>query len=118
MTKDKLKDFYKSKREDKLGWSLVFFWGALVVLAEVTGFSERFIGWDGWSMFFTGFGVICLYAVPFLFYAGNKKAWTNLIFGAIFLSVGLGNLFNFGWIWVVILVAIGYATLKDSFKKK
>ncbi|MFC1685477.1 hypothetical protein ACFLZZ_00460 [Nanoarchaeota archaeon] len=113
--KNNLKEFFNSKREDKLGWALVFFWGALVVLADLSGYLG---GIEGWSLFFTGVGVIVLAFAPFLFYAGNKKAWFNVIFGIVFLSIGVGDFISLRWIWVVILIALGYATLRSVFDKK
>ncbi|MBW2999713.1 hypothetical protein KY339_03495 [Candidatus Woesearchaeota archaeon] len=111
--------FYESGRADAFGWALIFFWGALTVLAEITGFSSRFAWWDGWSVFFTGFGVIVLLGVPPYLYVGKKsKAGWNLIIGIILLAVGLSDLVNFGWIWVVILLVIGLAILQGAFKKK
>lgn len=119
MAKNNLKDLYTSGRSDSVGWALIFFWGALVVLLEATGYSARFSWWDGWSVFFTGFGIIALSGVPFLFkYGRREKAGWDLFFGLIMLGVGLSDLVNFGWIWVVILLIIGFAILSDAFKKK
>jgi len=118
MAKSRLEEFYTTKEHESVGWALVFFLGALVILAEMIGYSEIFAWWNGWSLFFAGVGVIMLSGTPFLFHFGkHEKAKGNLIFGLITLGIGLDGLVNFGWIWIIIFTSIGFAILLSTFTK-
>ena len=113
------KDWSEDSRQESIGWALIFIFGALVLLAEITEFSLRFANWDGWSIFFTGFGVIVLAGMLINLLKGkmDKAVW-NLVWGLIFLAIGLGNTLNFDWIWVAVLLVIGFVILKGAFQKK
>lgn len=84
-------------RLDAIGWAGVFIWGALVLLAEVTNFSENFSCWDGWGVFFVGLAAIVLVETAILWlvpeYRRQGLAW-GLVFGFILLGIGLGDLFS------------------------
>lgn len=41
-------DIWHKDRLDSIGWAVFFIWGAMVMLAEATKFSENFAWWDGW----------------------------------------------------------------------
>ena len=117
--KEGLEEFYRTGKGDALGWAIIFIWAAIVVLMEVAGCSKKFPGWDGWSVFFTGFGIIVLVGAVIYFSIGKTdKAIWNLVIGIILLIIGLGDLFNLKWIWVVIFLIIGIVILKKALKKK
>jgi hypothetical protein len=103
-------------RLDAVGWASVFIWGALVLLAYVTGWASSFSWWDGWGMFFTGVAVILLvgtgirWLVPEYRRAG--LIW-GLVFGLILLGIGLGEIAV--WIWPLLLGAIGITILYRVF---
>jgi hypothetical protein len=118
-TGDWFKEFKEDRKQEKIGWAAIFFYGALVVLADTTGFASRYAWWDGWAVFFTGFGVIVLIGmILYLFKGKTGKAIWNLVWGLIFLAIGLGDFLNFGLVWVAILAVIGFAILKGAFPSK
>ena len=53
--------FQRSGRGDTLGWGLIFLWGMIVIIAELVGWTEGISWWNGWAMFFLGFGIIALF---------------------------------------------------------
>ncbi len=100
-------EWWRSDRLDSIGWAVIFFWGALVLLAEGTGFAANFAGWYGWGVFFTGAGIIVLLeaVVRLLVPEYHRHMISCLIFGTILLSIGMGGLG--GWFWALILIIIG-----------
>lgn len=119
MEENRLKDFFISGRSDSVGWALIFFWGALVLSAEVSGYSKNIENWNGWLVFFTGVGVIALSGVVFLFKYGRKdKAIWDMVFGFMMIALGTGDFLNLEWGWVIILVIIGYVILSETLKKR
>jgi hypothetical protein len=103
---------------DTIGWAFVFFWGALVILAESTGFASNFRWWgDGWGVFFAGAGVIVLLetSIRLLVPEYRRGIVFGLILGFILLGIGLG-----GWnlILPLMLAAIGVAILSKVFSRK
>jgi uncharacterized membrane protein len=113
------KTIYKSGKLDVFGWGLIFIWGGLVLLADLIGYGNNFTWWDGWAVFFTGFGIIALIggilAVKFRDY--DKAGW-NFIISFIMLGLSLGTLFNTGWIIVLIPLVIGIIIIIGAFKDK
>lgn len=113
--------FFRSNRGDALGWALIFFWGAIVLLLEVTGSVASVSWWNGWSVFFIGFGAIVLAgAVISTRLKMWEKAGWNYIIGTILLGLGLSGIVGSaceGWIWVLVLVVIGAVILLGAFVK-
>ena len=111
--------WWSSDRLDGIGWATLFLWGAVVVLATYTSFSEDYDWWNGWGVFFLGAGVIVLgeallrLAMPR--YRG-KWGWT-LIWGAVFLAIGLGELASPAW-YALPLVAIALVILIGALAPK
>jgi hypothetical protein len=112
-------DWWESDRMDAIGWALAFIWGALVLLAEPTGFAERHSWWDGWGVFFVGAGTIVLAGtvVRLLIPAYRRKIVTGLIFGLILLAIGVGDEAPWEWVWPTVLGAIGIAINRNSGKE-
>ena len=108
-------DWWRSDRLDSIGWAAIFFWGALVILAEATGFADGFMWWHGWSVFFTGAGIIVLFEalVRLLIPAYHQRMIACLIFGVILLNMGVGGLG--GWFWALALIVIGSTILRRVF---
>jgi hypothetical protein len=99
-------------RLDAIGWAGVFIWGALVLLAEITNFSENFSWWDGWGVFFVGVAAIVLVGTAIRWFVPEFRREglaLGLVFGLILLGIGLGDLAV--WIWPVLLGGIGVAIL-------
>ncbi len=42
---------WRQDRLDSAGWGLFFLLGALIIVAEVTKFSDSLSWWNGWSIF-------------------------------------------------------------------
>ena len=102
---------------DTIGWAVVFFWGAFVLLADNTGFASNFQWWgDGWSVFIAGAGVIVLVGTCFrLFMPEYRRGIAfGLIFGFVLLAIGLD-----GWslILPLMVAAIGVSILFKAFSK-
>jgi len=111
---------WQPDRWDAVGWAFAFFWGALVLLAGTTEFSTPYSWWDGWGIFFTGAGVITLIETVFrLLTPEYRYKWVgSLIFGLILLAIGLGTWEVWGWLWVVVLSAIGVIILREVLVRK
>jgi len=110
-------DWWSSDRLDAIGWAAIFIWGAVVVLATYSDFSEDISWWDGWGVFFLGTGVITLVeAGARLFLPGyrGKFSWT-FVWGMVFLSIGLGTLFSSAWL-ALALIAIAVVILASVFQ--
>ncbi|KPL02346.1 MAG: hypothetical protein AMJ90_06115 [candidate division Zixibacteria bacterium SM23_73_2] len=104
-----------SERLDTVVWAVILIWGGLVLLAETTDLARNFDWWwSGWSVFFTGAGVIVLIeAVIRLFIPAQRKSMVwSFIIGFILLGIGLGS---WNWIWPLALIAIGIIILISAF---
>lgn len=112
-------DWWKQDKVDAVGWGVAFIWGALVLLAEVSGLTTDYSWWDGWGVFFTGAGVITLIGTLVrLQIPAYRSEWVGgLIWGTILLAVGLGTWVNVGWLWVAALAAAGVIILKEAFAR-
>ena len=108
---------WRSDRLDAIGWAAIFFWGALVLLAETTNYKANFNWWDGWAVFFTGAGVIVLVeaVIRLLIREYRRRLMVVLIFGFILLGIGLGG---WGWVWPLVLIAIGVIMLLSAFARR
>lgn len=97
---------------------MIFLWGALVVMIEVTTNVKSTTWWDGWAVFFTGFGTIALggalVAVQMKDY--DKAGW-NFFFGFVAIGFGIGGIFNTDYAWVFVLFAIATILLVGALVK-
>jgi hypothetical protein len=109
-------EWWRTDRVDAVGWALLFFWGALVIVGDATSFRDGLDWWEPWGVFFVGAGVIVLVeGVVRLFMTEyrSKFGWT-LFWGTVFLSLGLGGLAHPAW-HALPLVAIAVITLRSAF---
>ncbi len=108
---------WKQDRLDTYGWAAAFIWGALVLLADATGFAAAFAWWDGWGLFFAGAGIIVLIETAIRqFVSKYQRTWTgDLIFALILLAVGLGDWQGFAWLWPLVFIAIAASILRSAF---
>ena len=108
-------DWWSSDRLDALGWAALFIWGALVVIATYTGFSDDFESWNGWGIFLVGAGVIVLAesALRLVIRRYRSKWGWTLFWGTAFLAVGLGELVSAAW-YALPLLAIAAVILKSA----
>ena len=114
-----IEGFYKSGKGDAVGWAIIFIWGAIVYAMDLTGYSSNFSWWNGWSVFFTGFGVVVIIqSIVHVYVKQTSKAIGGFIFGFILLVVGLGGFVDTSWAWLVFLIIIAILILLGVFGHK
>ncbi len=104
-------------RLDAIGWAVFFIWGALVMLAGATKFSENFSWWDGWGVFFAGVGIIVIIGtvIRIMIPEYKRSPVGGFIFGFILLAIGLGG---WDWTWPLAFIVIGITILVSVFKRR
>lgn len=116
-------------RRDPVGttvWALILIWAGLVFLADNLGWLSAlrtqnispgtnipFMGLGAWSLVLTGAGVILLLEVIFRLSIPAYRAPVGgtIILAAIFLGIGLGNIYGWNVVWPLILIALGLSFL-------
>jgi hypothetical protein len=111
--------WWRSTRSDSLWWAILFILGGVIVILEITNTVDSLSWWNGWSVFFTGMGIVTLLMVLIRYLIPNDQhsVFWGTLWGCILLSIGLGDLVS-GWIWGLVLLAIGVGILKDAITKK
>jgi hypothetical protein len=101
---------------DALWWAMVFVWGALVLIADTTSFSDDLDWWDGSGVFWIGAGLLALIGIPLRLGMTryHSRIGSALFWGTVFLSVGLGQLAGRPW-YALSLVAIAGLILSATF---
>jgi len=114
------KEWWQNDRIDTIWWGVSFIWGALVLLADITDFGASYGWWDGWGVFFTGVGVITLIGTVIrLQLPEYRRKWVaGLIWGILFLAIGLGTWGGVEWLWVVAVLVVGIVILREAFVRK
>ncbi len=109
---------WRSDRLDAVGWAAIFIWAGLVLLAESTDYFSNSDWWDGWFVFFAGAGIIVLLEAVFraLVPAFRKRVITTFVIGFVLLSIGLGELFDL--LWPFLLISIGIIILVRAFVRR
>jgi hypothetical protein len=110
---------YEKWRRDPLSsivWAGMLIWAGLVLLGYNTGLISLRMGdtlIEPWSVVFAGAGVIVLLevAVRLLVPAYRRAIGGTLIFAAILLGIGLGDLVGWNIVWALILIALGVSVL-------
>jgi len=120
---EKRKGWDEKWRRDRVNavcWAAVLIWGALVILAETTGYKDHFDWWEGWAVFFAGAGTVLLLTAFYrvLVPEHRRAVAGNVIFGLVLLGVGLGSLISWDYIWVIILIVIALMILLRAFVPK
>jgi len=114
----------KGKRQpqdliDGIFFGLVFIWGALVLAADLSGLKSDFAFWTtGWGVFFVGAGVLALLGTLLRLFLPDyrRKIGEGIVFGCIFLGIGLGD--QGAWIWPVLLGIVGLTILRGVFLQR
>ena len=115
-----------------LVWAIIFIWAGGVFLLSNLGIldallrpSENMPTWLGrmnsaWSIVLAGVGVILLVevAIRLLFPVYRRPVFGTIILAVILISVGLGNLINWGIIWAVIIIGIGVSILVRGLRPR
>lgn len=117
-------------------WAAILIWAGLVFLAANTGWLDRFltVGFLSrylprgmfffepgvWSLIMLGAGIILLAEVVVRLSVPNYRRHINgtLITAAIFISIGLGNMFGWDLVWPFILIAVGASILLGNVLRR
>jgi len=114
----------KGKRQqqdliDGVFFGLAFIWGALVLAADLSGLKTDFTWWTtGWRIFFLGVGILALLGamIRLALPEYRRKIGEGIVFGCIFLGIGLGD--QGAWIWPVLLGIVGLTILRGVFLQR
>ncbi len=103
-------------RNDPLGaitWAAILIWAGLVLLAENLGLLVPLEALSAWNVIFAGAGLIVLLQalVRVLVPAYRRPVVGTVIFGLILIAIGLGDIFNWGIVWALIVIALGVSLL-------
>jgi hypothetical protein len=106
-------------------WALILIWAGLVFLADNMGMlasfrlpagvvpGAGFIHPEAWSVIFVGGGVILLaeVVIRLLVPIYRQPVGGTIFLAAVFLGIGLGNIFGWNVVWPLILIALGLSVL-------
>ncbi|MBE0481821.1 MAG: hypothetical protein IBX68_12710 [Dehalococcoidia bacterium] len=108
---------WRRDRITALIWAGVLVWAALVLLAETTGYADRFDWWSPWAVFLAGWGFIVLLGAMFrLLIPEHRTPVTgSLILGFVLLGIGMGGLVGWGYVWPVVLIIVALLILIRAF---
>jgi hypothetical protein len=126
------KSWEEKGRSDPLGtiiWAVILVWAGVVLLAANLGwlgqFGRSLPGLPGvqlgpWSVIFTGAGAILLIEVlvRLLLPDYRRPVGGNLFLAAIFIGIGLGDIFGWNIIWPLILIGFGVSVLLRGVWRK
>ncbi len=120
------KRFEEKSRRDPLSsmiWAGILIWVGVALLANNLGildnvpFLQQF---EAWSLAFAGAGIIVLLEVLIRLtvpeYSGPVIG--TLIFGLILLSIGMGDIVQWSYIWPVIVIVAGVLILFRAMTRK
>ena len=114
---------WRRDRVNAVSWALIIIWGAIVLLAETSGFgADHFSWWEGqaWAVFFAGAGAVLLLTALFrIVFPEHRRAIAGaVILGLVFLGVGVGELWEWDYVWVVVLIVIALIILFFAFSPR
>lgn len=137
--KEVLKHEEKVEQRDQLGsivWAAILIWAGLVFFAFNSGWIDRLFDQgffnrmlpDGlemfepsvWSIIMLGAGIILIgeTILRLLMPQFHRYIGGSLITGAVFIGVGLGNLFGWDLVWPIVLIAVGVSVLIGGLLRK
>ncbi len=113
-------DWMQMDRIDGIWWGAAFIWGALVLLFANAGWPGSASWWDSWGVFFVGIGAAALVCAAIRLQSPVYRAkWLfSLVFGRIFLAIGLGAWAAAWWFWVLVLFVVGAITLRSALSRE
>jgi hypothetical protein len=108
-------------RSDPLGaivWALILIWAGLALLLGSAGLLDD-ADIDGWQLAFTGAGAILLLeaVVRLIVPSYRQPVVGTVILGFVFLSIGLGELVNFGVLFAVGIIVVGLSFLLRGLRR-
>jgi hypothetical protein len=101
-------------------WAIILIWAGIALLANQLPFIAQ-IGWlDDWGLAFAGAGIIILIEaiVRVLVPAYRRSIGGILVLAAVFLGIGLGNLFGWEVTGAFILIAVGVGVLLRGLMRR
>ncbi len=112
-------DWMVMDRIDGVWWGAALIWGALVIVLSNIGWPGSSQWWDSWGVFFVGIGSLALVcAVIRLQVPEYRSKWLySLVFGAVFLAIGLGAWDAAWWFWALALLVFGAVTLRSALNR-
>jgi len=137
--KELLKHDEKVEQQDTLSsivWAAILIWAGIAFLSVNMGWFDAILGSSFfarilpenmavfepgvWSIIILGAGVILLVevAVRLLIPSFHRHVGGSLIIAAIFIGVGLGNLFGWDLVWPFILIAVGASILLAGIARR
>lgn len=107
-------------RIDGIWWGAAFIWGAWVLLFTNTGWPSSASWWDAWGVFFVGIGFVALVCAAIRIQTPEYRSkWLfSVVWGVVFLAIGLGAWEAAWWLWVLVLLIIGAVTLRSALNRE
>ena len=105
-------------------WAGILIWAGLALLGDNMGLWDNLTilgsGVEGWSIAFLGAGLIVLgeVVIRLLMPTYRRGVGGSLVFAAILLGVGLGEIVSWDLIGPLILIAIGVSVLFRGFFRR
>jgi hypothetical protein len=101
-------------------WAIILIWAGIALLAEQLPFLAQIEGLDGWGLAFAGAGGIILIeaVVRVLVPAYRRPIGGILVLAAVFLGIGLGDLFGWSVTGAFILIAVGVGVLLRGIMRR
>ena len=98
-------------------WAAILVWAGVALLAGNMGLLANLGGLDAWGLVFVGAGLIVLLevAVRLLVPSYRRAVGGTLVFAAILIGIGLGDLLGWSVIGPLILISIGIGALLRGF---
>ncbi len=133
MEEKSVEEKYRRDPVGTVAWALILIWAGLVFLGDNMGLLENlrlgrafpgvvaFPSLEAWTVIFLGAGVILLLEVVFRLAvpAYRGPVGGSLVLGAIFLGIGLGNIYRWEIIWPLIVIALGLSILlRGLFRRR
>lgn len=104
---------------DAAMWAIILIWAGIVLLASnVNAFDDW--GIEVWSIGFLGAGLIVLLVALFrlMVPAYRRPLGGNLVFAAILIGIGLGDIIGWVIIGPLVLIAIGVGVLLTGLLRR
>lgn len=105
---------------DAAMWAILLIWAGIMLLMANLGVFDGLEGIEAWSIGFIGAGVIVALTAVFrlMFPAYRRPLGGSLIFAAILVGIGLGEVI--GWVVVgpLVLIAIGLGILLTGLLRR
>jgi hypothetical protein len=119
-----MEEKYRNDPLSTVTWAAILIWAGLAFLAQNMGWLAKITinqmpeGWhagpvEAWTVIFIGAGVILLVnaLARVLIPAYRSPVGGTIVLAAVFMGIGLGNIFGWSVVWPIILIALGLSIL-------